>query len=402
MLKAVIFDMDGVIVDSEPVHFAADCKLLKDRFDIDLDYEYYREFIGSTVKKMWESFRKTYKLYGYTWEELSGMADMILENMISEKGYPEIKGVSDIVKDLKGKGYVIAVASSSSMKAIINNLKTIGILEYFDAIVSGMEMENPKPAPDIFLKAAERLNVNPRECIVIEDSRNGVSGAKAAGMACLGFINPNSGNQDLSEADYLFEDFTNIDEAFIRMVHNHCFNVPWRVMETDRLVIREMSVNDIDSLINIYGHEEITKYTEGLYPREEEIKYIEDYIKNIYGFYEYGIWIVETRDGNVIGRAGIEYHEELEQSSDEIRGELILNKSMKGNESHMKNSMGFHQLGYVIDVDYQGMGYGYEACSFILRYARDILRIDRVYVRIHRDNKKSIRLARKLGFVFDK
>ena len=393
MLRAVLFDMDGVLVDSEPVHFAANYKMMKENFGIELIYEDYRKYIGSTVEKIWKFFRKKYNLTMYTWEELMNMAEDILAEMIEDKGYPEIPGVVTLIKELKEKGYLLAVASSSPMASIKRNLDSMGITQYFDTIVSGMEIENPKPNPDIFLKAAENLSVNSNECIVIEDSHNGVKAAKAAKMSCLGFINPNSGNQDLSVADYLFEDFSGIDEAFVRMVHNHCFHIPWTVLETKRLIIREMSLDDIDRVIDIYGHEEITRYMEGLYPKEQELEYMEKYIENIYGFYGYGMWIVAKKDGTVIGRAGFEYYAKQEIAGDELMGSLALNEKTVENEEE-----GYHMLGYVIDRDYQNMGYAYEACKSIIEYAKEVLMIKNMYVRIHKDNEKSIKLAKKLGF----
>ncbi len=403
MLKAVLFDMDGVLVDSEPVHFAANSKMMQETFGIELIYDDYRKFIGSTIEKIWKFYREKYNLLDYDWSELMEKAESVLYAMVEKNGYPEIEGTKNIIKELKNKGYQLAVASSSPMAKILRNLETLGITQYFDVMVSGMEVENPKPAPDIFLKAAESLGVEPDECIVIEDSRNGVLAAKAAGMAALGFVNPNSGNQDLSDADYLFEDFKNIDEAFIRMVHNHCFGIPWTVITTERLVIREITVDDIDSLIRIYEPEEITRYMEKLYPREQEIQYIRDYISNIYRFYGYGMWIVETKDGKVIGRAGIEYLSENICDKNEITGrhELAKNAVSENQDSENADNIkdeGLHLLGYVIDKDYQHMGYAYEACDAVIRYAKEQLFLETLYVKIHKDNVASIALAKKLGF----
>ncbi len=397
MLKAVIFDMDGVLVDSEPVHFAANYKMLKDKFGIELQYEDYRQYIGSTIEKIWKFFREKYKLLNYSWSELMDMAEKVLAEMVEKNGYPEIKGVVDLVKNLKKEGYLLAVASSSPMSKIDRNLKQLGLYDVFDKKISGMELENPKPSPDIFQKAANLLSVKESECIVIEDSKNGVLAAKAAGMACLGFVNPNSGNQDLSKADYLFEDFLSIDESFIRMVHNHCFNEPWYVLETKRLRIREMSTKDIDDLMDIYSDSDITQYMEGLFGREEELKYIEQYIANIYGFYGYGMWIVEKKDGTVIGRAGIEYYDSEMKSENHITG-IYCNNHNYVKPEHEKYSQ---LLGYVIGTKYQHKGYGFEACRAIMDYAVNILGIEEIKVNIHKDNKKSIGLAKKLGFIFE-
>jgi HAD superfamily hydrolase (TIGR01509 family) len=226
MLKAVIFDMDGVLVDSEPIHFRANQMTLKEMFGIELDYEYYKHFIGSTIKAMWQEMHSHFHITGCTWEDLMKRNDEILEQIIETEGYPEVPGAAALVRQLHDEGYLLAVASSSKREKIVRNMESLGILDCFRVLVSGMELANPKPAPDIFLKTVQELGVQPEECIVIEDSANGAQASKAAKIPCLGFLNPNSGEQDLSAADYLFEDFHTVDERFLRMVHDHHLKEP--------------------------------------------------------------------------------------------------------------------------------------------------------------------------------
>lgn len=225
MFRAVIFDMDGVLVDSEPLHFEINKIVLKKKFGIELDYEYYRQYIGSTVTFMWEKMMKDFSIEGYSVDELFGMSEIVKKRLLSEKGYPEVPGAVSFVKSLTGK-YKLAVASSSSLANIMRNMEQLGLSDDFDKLVSGVGMKRPKPAPDIFLRAAEELGALPSECIVIEDSENGTKAAKAAGMACIGFINPGSGDQNLQAADYLFESFENIDSGFLEMVYSHHFGTP--------------------------------------------------------------------------------------------------------------------------------------------------------------------------------
>lgn len=226
MLKAVIFDMDGVLVDSEPLHYKSNCITLKENFGIELDYEYYKQFIGSTITYMWKTIKEHFHIVDCSAEELGKINDRILKNLVETEGYPPVRGAAEFVRELRSQGYKLAVASSSKRFKIVENLNSLGVLDCFDVIVSGVELERPKPFPDIFLKAVEELELSEKECIVIEDSENGVKAAVAAGIPCAGFLNPNSGDQDLSKADYLFEDFTSIEEGFLRMVHAHHFGEP--------------------------------------------------------------------------------------------------------------------------------------------------------------------------------
>ena len=104
-----------------------------------------------------------------------------------------------------------AVASSTTKPIIEVILKKLKLYDLFNIIISGDEVENGKPAPDIFLQAAARLSVKPLECVVVEDSYNGVKAAKSAGMYCLGYHNPNSGCQNISDADKIINSFANIN-----------------------------------------------------------------------------------------------------------------------------------------------------------------------------------------------
>jgi len=105
----------------------------------------------------------------------------------------------------------LAVASSSHKRMIEYVLKKLKIIDLFDSIVGAEDIDRSKPDPEIFLISAKRLNVKPEECIVVEDSKLGVEAAKKAGMKCLGYINPSSGKQDLSKADFVAEDFCKLD-----------------------------------------------------------------------------------------------------------------------------------------------------------------------------------------------
>lgn len=371
MLKAVIFDMDGVLVDSEPLHYEADRILLEEKLNINLDYDYYKQYIGSTVTYMWNKIKKDFSIEEYEADKLRAMADEITERLVESQGYKEIEGVVCFVKSLK-ENYKIAVASSSYLEKIERNVRNLGLEKEFDKLVSGIEVANPKPAPDIFLEAAKRLGVEPHECVVVEDSENGVNAAKAAGMACIGFINKNSGDQNLAKADYLIESFVGIDGNFVNSVHAHCFDEEFIVFETAALKVREISKADVND-------EAVRKLmSEALHLKEmrqhELVRYVEDYRNNTYKFTGFGLWLLELKkEKKIIGVAGVD-----------------------------KKENGNFELGYYILPYYRRQGYAYEACSDILKYVNEECGLNEVYASISKDNSASLKLAQKLGFKVSK
>ncbi len=191
--------MDGVIIDSEPLHFESDRMVMRE-FGVELTDEDLNRFVGVANPQMWAELKDKYSI-NITIEELLERQHASKLKLLEERELETISGIDELISDLQKKGIAIALASSSSREFIELVLKKLGITECFQVIVSGDEVEKGKPEPDIFLKAAELLKVSPENCIVLEDSQHGVNAAKKAGMKCIGFINPNSGNQDLSKAD---------------------------------------------------------------------------------------------------------------------------------------------------------------------------------------------------------
>ena len=126
------------------------------------------------------------------------------------KKIDKLKSLTNFLKSIKNRGLKTAVASSSGYDLIGLILSRLGISEYFDSITSGNDVKRGKPDPDVFLLAAERIGVNPRDCFVVEDSENGVKAAKSAGMKTLGYINPTSGYQCLDMADFITDDFKKV------------------------------------------------------------------------------------------------------------------------------------------------------------------------------------------------
>jgi HAD superfamily hydrolase (TIGR01509 family) len=202
-MEAVIFDMDGVLIDSEPLHRETDLAMLK-RLGIDVSADYLDKYIGVTNPVMWKEILQEFGINKDVDEVLNALLSLKLK-LLKKGDYAPIDGVPELLKELYRKKIPVYIASSSSSIFIKEVLKKIGIEKYIWNWVSGENVPKSKPEPDVFLRAAELLGVEPAECVVIEDSKNGVIAAKRAGMKCVGFKNPASGNQDLAKANLVVE-----------------------------------------------------------------------------------------------------------------------------------------------------------------------------------------------------
>jgi HAD superfamily hydrolase (TIGR01509 family) len=215
MIKAVIFDMDGVIVDSEPLHYKVFMDYTQSKFGFTISDEEYNTFIGTTNKSIFSKLQKKYNIEGDIDAVIEEYEGKCIEFLLTSDERP-IYGVDTLIKSLYQNKMKLALASSSPKNHINIVLELFAISQFFDAKVSGQEVKSGKPAPDIFLRAAEMMDVLPAECLVFEDSKNGVAAAKEAGMKCFALNNLNSGNQDLSRADKIISDFHEIDIEFIK------------------------------------------------------------------------------------------------------------------------------------------------------------------------------------------
>lgn len=200
-MQAFIFDMDGVIIDSEPLHIAVEIETVR-HFGGTISEKQLAKYMGMTNAEMWGKVRQECGLTHPVEEIISYQLTRKI-NALREIDMEPIEGIRELIHSLKHHKVKRAIASSSPMSFIQEVVQKFNIAQEFDLIMSGEEVNKGKPAPDIYLEAAKRLGVNPVQCVVLEDSRNGVRAAKSAGMKCIGYMNPNSGNQDLSEADLI-------------------------------------------------------------------------------------------------------------------------------------------------------------------------------------------------------
>lgn len=181
------------------------------------------------------------------------------------------------------------------------------------------------------------------------------------------------GSSYSGSAEHVIESLDGIDMQYLNMVHARYNNLPAFITETERLYIREMSISDLDEMYALYDTLSDNPFVEPLYEREEEEQFSRNYIDNMYGFFQYGLWLVFRKsDSQLIGRVGIENRE--------IDGETR------------------QELGYLIGSQYQRQGYGIEACKAVLEYGREYIGLQEIFLCTDHENKASRCMAESLGF----
>jgi HAD superfamily hydrolase (TIGR01509 family) len=218
MLRAVIFDMDGVILDSQPYHFAVEEKIFREK-GIAVSTEESHSFVGMAGDRMWSYVKNKFGLKESIAELMAFDNSVRIDYFLSLENVRPMPGIMELLEDLCWNNIKIALASSSSVEVIDIFIAKLGIRNYFQQIISGDFVEKGKPAPDIFIHTARALQEPAAACVVIEDSANGVKAAKRAGMKCIGFSNANSGDQDLSLADRVIDDFTHLAVSTIKALY---------------------------------------------------------------------------------------------------------------------------------------------------------------------------------------
>lgn len=209
------------------------------------------------------------------------------------------------------------------------------------------------------------------DVLYITDSEEAYRALLKQGGYVLPYRHEGNRETDFTGARYVIEQLEEVGYETVDMAYRRLAGLPWEILTTKRCIVRETTEEDVDSFYRIYAEPEITRYMEDLYAdREEEHAYIRDYREKVYGFYGYGMWTVLTKDGTVIGRAGISWREGYDMP----------------------------ELGFVIGVPWQRQGYAYEVCGAILDYAGEELGLTQIQALVMTENKKSRSLCEKLGF----
>jgi beta-phosphoglucomutase family hydrolase len=210
MLRAVIFDMDGLMIDTERLHHESFKTVLEQHGITPVPNAMgVIHTSGISAEANWEHFKKEYALDADT-EELTKAKNDAHLKLLKTK-VEAMPGLLGLLKNLKANGYKVGIASSSIREHIDLVTDRLGIGGFFDAITSGDEVTNGKPAPDIFLKAATKLGAKPAECVVLEDAMNGMRAGKAAGMFVIVVPNEFTKNEDFGMADLIVSSLADVN-----------------------------------------------------------------------------------------------------------------------------------------------------------------------------------------------
>jgi HAD superfamily hydrolase (TIGR01509 family) len=203
-IEAVVFDLDGVLVDSEPIHFRAANRVLA-RYGSSIGDAEYRTFIGLGETATWDVWRERAQIAATVEVLIAAHTQARLEEIAA--GVEAIDDAVQLARWLHASGIRLAIASSSTPQVIDALLLALGLDGLFSVRVSGEDpdVHHSKPAPDVYLAAAARLGVTPAACLAIEDSGPGVTAAKRAGMTCIAVPNRWTADQDFSAADVVLE-----------------------------------------------------------------------------------------------------------------------------------------------------------------------------------------------------
>ena len=209
---ALVFDMDGVLVDSEPLHMRATQEVLRPE-GVDLPWETFADYVGTTVEDTWTDLIVRFGLKG-RYEDYLQLYDEAVLRVLARPLEPE-PGAWDVIAAARQRGKPLALASSSRLRWIEATLAGLAMRDVFAVIVSGETVRRGKPAPDIYLEAARLLRVPSQRCIAIEDAPRGVLAAKAAGMYTVALRKDYNDPAGLAPADTILNSLEEFDLSLL-------------------------------------------------------------------------------------------------------------------------------------------------------------------------------------------
>lgn len=291
---------------------------------------------------------------------------LIEEDIMQQK---VLCGESILPDDLREHGVEIVIGQGQSVVPDIEAEENTAACNSTEC--NGAKRREAEVMDEVYGGVEEGFGDSLEENLYITDSEDTYRLMRQRGRYMLPYRHEKNKTADFTGALYVIEQIEEVDYETVDLAYRRLAGLPWEILRTKRCIIRETTEADVDSFYNIYAEPEITRYMEDLYEdREEELVYVAEYREKMYGFYGYGMWTVLTKEGTVIGRAGISWREGFD----------------------------LPELGFVIGVPWQRQGYAYEVCRAILDYAKIELDFTQVQALVMEGNGKSAALCRKLGF----
>ena len=201
---AFIFDMDGVIIDSEPIHSRVKMDTFR-HFGLPFAESELVRYMGRTSGEIFRDVIERAGRTDITPEEPTEYKHQHYLEILKSGEIEPVSGTVELIRSLHEAGIPLGLATSSWSEVMNTVLEQFGIRQYFSSVLSGGDLPASKPDPAIYRITAQRLGARPEHCMVLEDTASGILAAKRAGMYCIAYRNPNSGNQDLSLADRVVE-----------------------------------------------------------------------------------------------------------------------------------------------------------------------------------------------------
>lgn len=217
-MEAFIFDMDGVIIDSEPLHSRVKMETFA-HFGLPFDEGDLAQYMGRTSVDIFSDVLKKEHRTDVSVQEIVNYKHAHYLELAVGGALEAIPGSLELIARLRAAGVPLALATSSWRRVVDAILVQFDLTEAFASVISGSELPKSKPDPAIYRLSAEALDVSPCDCVVLEDTAAGVAAAKGAGVYCIGFRSPHSGVQDLSRADEIVDDLATIDVAKLFTKH---------------------------------------------------------------------------------------------------------------------------------------------------------------------------------------
>ena len=210
----VIFDMDGVLVDTNGLILDSFNVFLRP-YGLSINSEDFKGYLGITAKGLVERWKKE---YGIIFDENFIKEETTRMHLDSLKGYVIDPQLVELLRDLRENNIPMAVGTSSPRKRAEKILDILGIRNFFSYVITGDDVSTHKPDPELFLKAAESLGVDPHICVIIEDAENGIEAAKRGGMKAIGYVTKYHKREELKKADLLIDNFAELSYERVKVL----------------------------------------------------------------------------------------------------------------------------------------------------------------------------------------